>query len=100
MSFTPSPQLYPFESRWFESSAGRVHYVDEGEGQPILMCHGNPTWSFLYRNVIRSLRDRFRCIAVDYPGFGLSDHPMATATRWPSTGEWSGSWSAISIPPS
>lgn len=75
MNFTPSPELYPFQSRWFESSAGRVHYVDEGKGQPILMCHGNPTWSFLYRNVIRSLRDRFRCIAVDYPGFGLSDHP-------------------------
>jgi haloalkane dehalogenase len=39
------------------------------------MCHGNPTWSFLYRNVILGLRDRFRCVAVDYPGFGLSDRP-------------------------
>ena len=74
-AFTPSPRLYPFQSRWFESAAGRVHYVDEGEGQPILMCHGNPTWSFLYRNVITQLRDRFRCIAVDYPGFGLSERP-------------------------
>lgn len=76
MTFTPSPGLYPFESRWFETgSAGRMHYVDEGSGQPILMCHGNPTWSFLYRHLIRSLRDRFRCVAVDYPGFGLSDRP-------------------------
>jgi len=75
MDFKPSPELYPFDSRWFESSAGRVHYVDEGAGRPILMLHGNPTWSFLYRDVIRSLRDRFRCIAVDYPGFGLSDRP-------------------------
>jgi haloalkane dehalogenase len=75
VSFTPSPELYPFQSRWFESSAGRIHYLDEGQGQPILMCHGNPTWTFLYRHVIRSLRDRFRCIAVDYPGFGLSDRP-------------------------
>jgi haloalkane dehalogenase len=75
MRFTPSRELYPFESRWFESSKGRVHYVDEGAGRPILMCHGNPTWSFLYRHVIRSLRDRFRCIAVDHPGFGLSDRP-------------------------
>ena len=75
MDFKPSPALYPFDSRWLESSAGRVHYVDEGRGQPILMCHGNPTWSFLYRNVIRSLSDRFRCIAVDYPGFGLSERP-------------------------
>ena len=73
--FEPSPALFPFKSRWLESSAGRVHYVDEGEGRPILMCHGNPTWSFLYRHVIGALRDRFRCIAVDYPGFGLSVRP-------------------------
>ena len=39
------------------------------------MCHGNPTWSFLYRNVIRALRGRFRCVALDYPGFGLSERP-------------------------
>jgi haloalkane dehalogenase len=74
--FTPSRALYPFESRWFESgAAGRVHYLDEGSGQPILMLHGNPTWSFLYRHVIGLLRDRFRCIALDYHGFGLSDRP-------------------------
>ena len=75
VEFEPSPQLFPFESQWFDSEAGRVHYVDEGSGTPILMCHGNPTWSFLYRKVILGLRDRFRCIAVDYPGFGLSDRP-------------------------
>lgn len=74
-SFRPSPELFPFESQWLDSSVGRVHYVDEGRGQPILMCHGNPTWSFLYRDVIKTLRDRFRCVAVDYPGFGLSDRP-------------------------
>ena len=74
-AFAPSPGLYPFESRWLDSSAGRVHYLDEGAGRPILMCHGNPTWSFLYRNVIRALRDRFRCVAADLPGFGLSDRP-------------------------
>src|SRR3712207_6561066 len=73
--FRPSPGLFPFESRWLDSAAGRVHYVDEGEGRPILMCHGNPTWSFLYRNVIAELRDRFRCVALDYPGFGLSERP-------------------------
>ena len=77
--FSPSPQLYPFESRWLETSAGRVHYVDEGRGQPILMCHGNPTWSFLYRHLVRALDDRFRCIAVDYLGFGLSDRPYGFA---------------------
>ncbi|MFZ1993605.1 MAG: alpha/beta fold hydrolase [Solirubrobacteraceae bacterium] len=75
MEFTPSTELYPFESRWLQSAAGRVHYIDEGSGRPILMCHGNPTWSFLYRHLILQLRDRFRCIAVDYPGFGLSERP-------------------------
>lgn len=75
-AFAPLPGLYPFESRWLDSSAGRVHYLDEGAGRPILMCHGNPTWSFLYRNVIHALRDRFRCVAIDMPGFGLSDRPL------------------------
>jgi haloalkane dehalogenase len=75
MEFTPSTELYPFQSRWLQSSAGRMHYIDEGSGQPILMCHGNPSWSFLYRHLIRELRGHFRCIAVDYPGFGLSDRP-------------------------
>src|SRR5215210_7811331 len=76
MTFSPAPDLYPFQSRFFDSSTGRLHYIDEGSGQPILMCHGNPTWSFLYRNIIRSLRDRFRCVAVDYLGFGLSERPQ------------------------
>jgi haloalkane dehalogenase len=64
--------LYPFESRYSELAGARVHYVDEGHGPPLLLLHGNPTWSFLYRDVILGLRDRFRCIAPDYPGFGLS----------------------------
>ncbi|OBH92080.1 haloalkane dehalogenase [Mycobacterium sp. E2733] len=81
IDFTPDPQLYPFQSRWFDSSRGRMHYIDEGpagfEGPPILLYHGNPTWSFLYRNIVIALRDRFRCIAPDYLGFGLSDRPAA-----------------------
>ncbi|GLZ31981.1 haloalkane dehalogenase 2 [Lentzea sp. NBRC 105346] len=64
--------LFPFESHFIELNGHAVHYVDEGEGPVLLMLHGNPTWSFVYRDVIASLRDRFRCIAVDYPGFGLS----------------------------
>jgi pimeloyl-ACP methyl ester carboxylesterase len=63
------------ESRWFDSSRGRLHYVHEGNGPPILLCHGNPTWSFLYRDIIVALRDRFRCIAPDYLSFGLSERP-------------------------
>lgn len=75
IDFTPDPKLYPFTSRWFDSARGRMHYVDEGRGTPLLLCHGNPTWSFLYRNVIIGLREKFRCIAVDHLGFGLSERP-------------------------
>lgn len=75
MDFTPDPRLYPFRSRWFDSSRGRLHYIDEGAGPPLVLWHGNPTWSFLYRNIVLALRDRFRCIAPDYLGFGLSDRP-------------------------
>ncbi len=75
IEFTPDPSLFPFQSRFFDSLAGRVHYIDEGTGTPILLLHGNPTWSFLYRKIVPLLRDDFRCIAVDYPGFGLSDRP-------------------------
>jgi len=73
--FRPDRRLFPFESRWFESPVGPVHYLDEGAGAPILFLHGNPTWSFLYRGIVIRLRKSFRCIAVDYPGFGLSTHP-------------------------
>jgi haloalkane dehalogenase len=73
--FTPDYRLFPFESRWFASDVGAVHYVDEGVGDPILFLHGNPTWSFLYRGIIIRLKKRFRCIAIDYPGFGLSERP-------------------------
>ncbi|MDJ0707045.1 MAG: alpha/beta fold hydrolase [Leptolyngbyaceae cyanobacterium MO_188.B28] len=76
MKFKVDTELFPFESRFLETISGAtVHYVDEGEGPTILMLHGNPTWSFLYRKMILKLRGRFRCIALDYPGFGLSTAP-------------------------
>jgi haloalkane dehalogenase len=65
-------ELYPFESRYADVAGSRVHYIDEGSGPPLLLLHGNPTWSFLYRDIVKGLRNRYRCIAVDYPGFGLS----------------------------
>jgi haloalkane dehalogenase len=65
-------RLYPFESHYADVDGARVHYVDEGSGPPLLLLHGNPTYSFLYRDVIGGLRDRYRCIAPDHPGFGLS----------------------------
>ncbi|MFI7524299.1 alpha/beta fold hydrolase [Nocardia salmonicida] len=65
-------ELFPFESRFVDIDGHTVHYVDEGSGPTLLLLHGNPTWSFLWRDVIGALRDDFRCIALDYPGFGLS----------------------------
>jgi haloalkane dehalogenase len=75
VDFEPDRELFPFESRWFDSSVGPMHYIDEGDGRPLLFFHGNPDWSFLYRKIVVGLRDRFRCVAMDYPGFGLSVHP-------------------------
>ncbi len=54
---------YPFESRYFTVAAGSLHYVDEGSGPPVVMVHGNPTWSFLYRKLIKRLRSEYRCVA-------------------------------------
>jgi pimeloyl-ACP methyl ester carboxylesterase len=68
--------LYPFSSHFFALGPHRLHYLDEGAGEPLLFVHGNPTWSFYWRNLILGLRDRFRCIAVDHIGCGLSDKPQ------------------------
>jgi haloalkane dehalogenase len=73
--------LYPFASHWLDVDTGRMHYVDEGEGRPVLFVHGTPTWSFLYRHLILALRDQCRCIAPDLPGFGLSDKPVGASYR-------------------
>lgn len=72
------PTEYAFRSHHFPTKDGRIHYVDEGRGVPIVMVHGNPTWSFVYRNVIRRLSPQARCIALDHLGFGLSDKPRTT----------------------
>jgi haloalkane dehalogenase len=68
--------LYPFESRFLELGKARLHYVQQGEGEPILFVHGNPTWSFYWRNLILGLRTGYRCVAVDHIGCGLSDKPQ------------------------
>jgi haloalkane dehalogenase len=72
VDITAGHELFPFESRFVDIGGCNVHYVDEGVGTTLLFLHGNPTWSFLYRNIIASLRPRFRCVALDYPGFGRS----------------------------
>lgn len=64
--------LFPATSRFVELDGHWVHYVDEGSGPTLLMLHGNPTWSFVFRHLIARLAGRFRCVVLDYPGFGLS----------------------------
>jgi haloalkane dehalogenase len=79
-------RLYPFQSQWIELSEGRMHYLDEGPAgaaipsQCLLFVHGNPTWSFHWRRLILRLRDRYRCIAPDHLGCGLSDKPRRFLT--------------------
>ncbi|MEL6135232.1 MAG: alpha/beta fold hydrolase, partial [Bacteroidota bacterium] len=66
---------YPFKSHYLDVEGHQMHYIDEGEGQPILFLHDLPLWSFQYRQVIKGLMDQYRCVALDYMGFGLSDKP-------------------------
>lgn len=70
--------LYPYQSHTFQVPAGTLYYLDEGQGEPVVMVHGNPTWSFVYRRLIAGLSDRFRCVVPDHIGFGQSDKP----TNW------------------
>jgi haloalkane dehalogenase len=66
---------YPFKPHYFETPVGKMHFVDEGTGDPIVFVHGNPSWSFQYRHLIKKLSKSHRCIAPDHIGFGLSDKP-------------------------
>jgi haloalkane dehalogenase len=75
VDLTPYRSLYPFASHWLDIIGLRYHYVDEGAGDPVVCVHGNPTWSFYFREVIAGLRATHRVIAVDHIGCGLSDKP-------------------------
>lgn len=66
---------YPFTSNFLDLDGHKLHYLDEGQGEPILFVHGTPSWSFDYRNIIKNLKSNYRCIAIDHIGFGLSDKP-------------------------
>ncbi len=68
-------ELFPFEPHYFEVSGSRMHYLDEGEGEPVLCVHGNPTWSFYYRSLAQALQNRHRVVVPDHVGCGLSDRP-------------------------
>ena len=67
---------YPFAPHAVQLTAGRMHYVDVGAGDPVLFVHGTPTWSFEYRHLIKGLATKYRCIAPDHLGFGLSERPV------------------------
>jgi haloalkane dehalogenase len=66
---------YPFTSHWLDVDGLRLHYLDEGGGEPVLLLHGEPTWSFLWRKTIPKLAKRHRVVAPDLLGFGRSDKP-------------------------
>ncbi|HTQ37675.1 MAG TPA: alpha/beta fold hydrolase [Pirellulales bacterium] len=68
--------LYPFASHEMLLDGRRYHYLDEGQGEPLLLVHGNPTWSFYWRNLVSAFRDRYRVIVPDHMGCGLSDKPQ------------------------
>ncbi len=70
--------LYPFESHYLQLDGLRYHYLDEGQGPAVLLVHGNPTWSFYWREVIKALRPHYRVIVPDHIGCGLSDKPSAS----------------------
>src|SRR5581483_3835696 len=68
---------FPWRSSYIDVGGGaRMACIDEGRGEPVVMLHGNPTWSFLYRKFIAALAPRYRAVAVDHLGFGRSDKPL------------------------
>lgn len=67
---------YPYKSHYLPLNESKLHYIDEGQGPVVLMIHGNPTWSYYYRNLISTLSKTNRVIAVDHMGCGLSDKPQ------------------------
>ena len=77
-SLPPAVQeLYPWNGRYLALESGpRMHYLDVGTGETLLFLHGNPTWSFYWRNLIHEYSSRYRCIAPDHVGMGLSDKPQ------------------------
>ena len=71
--------LYPFKANYLNINGFNYHYVDEGHGDPVVMVHGNPTWSFYFRELIKALSSQCRTIVPDHIGCGLSDKPDAIA---------------------
>lgn len=70
--------IFPFRPNYKNINGFEMHYLDEGQGQPVLMIHGNPTWSFYFRNIVKNLPSGFRAIVPDHIGCGLSEKPPAS----------------------
>ena len=66
---------FPYPSKYVEVDSVKMHYVEAGAGDPILFIHGNPTWSYVWRNIMPHLQDKNRVIALDLVGFGKSEKP-------------------------
>jgi pimeloyl-ACP methyl ester carboxylesterase len=77
IDMTAFRHLYPFQSHYLTINGLHYHYLDEGCGRPLVMVHGNPTWSFYFRSLVSAFRDRYRVIVPDHMGCGLSDKPDA-----------------------
>lgn len=67
--------LYDFRSHYLDRNGLRYHYLDEGTGDPVVMVHGNPSWSFMYRKLVSAFRESYRVVVPDHIGCGLSDKP-------------------------
>jgi pimeloyl-ACP methyl ester carboxylesterase len=78
------PGMYPFTPKRFATDAGTMRYLDVGKGQPVVIAHGTPSWSFEWRTVIRQLMGSHRVIAPDHIGFGLSDKPSDASVLHPA----------------
>ncbi len=72
---SPLYKHYPFTGHTLDLNGLSYHYLDEGQGPPVVMVHGNPSWSFYYRNLVMALSGSYRCIVPDHIGCGLSDKP-------------------------
>ena len=68
-------RLYDFQSHYLDRRGYQYHYLDEGQGEPLVMLHGNPSWSFMYRKLVRAFRETHRTVVPDHMGCGLSDKP-------------------------
>jgi len=68
-------KLFPFKRNYLDRNGQQYHYLNEGTGEPVVMVHGNPSWSFYYRNLVSALSANYQCIVPDHIGCGLSDKP-------------------------